>query len=658
VAALVLASRRPLAPLRPWIENLLAPAILVPVLATGGGLRYGLLRPLAHLGVLVAAVRLPGSARRSRSFLTGAMLGVVAVAGIASSTHLSLIPYLLALLAYVVVAAGRLLAISLAESKDAGGRAPAWPPLRLTVGTVGVAALAAAPLFVVLPRLRSPFAAGPLGVVTVSGFRDAVALHEIGEIKLSRRVVMRVSFPDTEPERVSPDWLYEVGATLRVYRGGAWVDGRVERSLIRARSGRPILLAQGPVPAHPRRAAIELEADPTTIFLPLGAVAIELPTGVVLARESSGALRARSAGPPLRYDVRFDPDQVRQPPPDLTDLEVAPTAGDLRELAARATASTTNTLAAALAVEQYLQRNYHYSLSVHPPLREDPVRWFLFRSREGHCEFFASSMVLMLRTLGIPARLQAGFAGGAPGGDGGYVVRDSNAHAWVIAWVDGGRAAPRTSADGAARGRATPAASFAGGAGHWQRFDPTPPEGRPGFGAGEEEPGLRWRWEQLTTAWDRWVLTFSLSDQVEGARRALEALARDGWALARQALACATLLAAVGVLWRTRHRRRPTDASFEGQAPPIARALARVVAAARRAGLTAPAGTTPREFAALASGRCPSAASSLAWLVEAHERSRYAGGHEPPGAELRRATRATLRAIRTGPTAASGADPV
>ncbi|MFI5167387.1 MAG: DUF3488 and DUF4129 domain-containing transglutaminase family protein [Thermoanaerobaculales bacterium] len=646
VAGLVLAARRPLPPLRPWVENLLAPAILVAVVAAGGGYKYGLLRPLAHLGVLVTAVRLPGSAQRSRGFLTGAMLGVVAVAGIASSTDLSLVPYLLGLLAYVVVAGGRLVTISLAERDGGGERARAWPPVRLIVGSVAVAVMVAAPVFVLLPRLRSPFAAAPLGGGAVSGFRDRIALNEIGDIKLSRRVVMRIAFPGTNRDRVSPDLLLEAGATMRIYRGGAWVDGRIQRALITARGGHPIVLVPAPTSSDLRRAAIEIEADPSTVFLPLGAVSVELPDGVVVARDSSGTLRPQAVDPPLRYEARFDPVHVQQPPPDRNDLELPSDASDLRDLAGKMIGSTTNTLAAALIIEQHLQTNYRYSLSVHPPLREDPVRWFLFSSREGHCEFFASSMVLLLRTLGIPARLQAGFAGGDWSRDGSFVVRDSNAHAWVLAWIDD-RQTDRRSLTGSevGDGGATVGASLHR-PGHWQVFDPTPLEGRPGFGGSETEAGLRLRWEQLSTVWDRWVLTFSLADQVEAARRLVEAVARNGLALVKRALALALIGAAGIVLWRTRHLRRKVEAGYEPRAPAITRALDRVVTVACKAGVAVSPGTTPRQFALRATTAYPSVTAGLSWLIEAHERSRYAGGGAPTRAELRSATHAIVRAIK------------
>ena len=131
--------------------------------------------------------------------------------------------------------------------------------------------------------------------------------------------------------------------------------------------------------------------------------------------------------------------------------------------------------ARAVAVERFLQDNYTYSLNSGVRISSaDPVAWFLLESREGHCEFFAGAMVVMLRQLGVPARMAAGYAGGdlSPDGDE-LVVREANAHAWVEVWL------------GAERG--------------WVTFDPTPAVGVPGMGGVSGLERIRWAWQQLET---------------------------------------------------------------------------------------------------------------------------------------------------------------
>ncbi len=85
----------------------------------------------------------------------------------------------------------------------------------------------------------------------------------------------------------------------------------------------------------------------------------------------------------------------------------------------------------ARAIEAYL-RTYTYSTDIPtPPAGTDPVEWFLFQNKEGYCTYYASSMVVMLRTLGVPARLATGYAPGNYNSSvGQYVVTEARAHAW------------------------------------------------------------------------------------------------------------------------------------------------------------------------------------------------------------------------------------
>jgi transglutaminase-like putative cysteine protease len=620
VALWVVSSRRPLAPPPAWLENVLAPVILVAVVAAGGA-RYGVLRPVSQLAVLVAAVRLPGCGQRSRTLSTGGILALVGVAGIASSTHPSLALYLVALLVFVLLAVGRLTGVTLAEGAAAGGRGSAWPPLRLVAGSVLVAVAVAAPLFAVLPRLRSPFAAAPFDTRSTSGFREAVMLHGLGDVKQSRRLVMRVDFPGVERGRVSPEWLRLVGATMRHYRAGGWVAGRLKSQRLVGPPERPVSLVEGPPSANLKRVEVVLEKDTGVLFAPTGAVSLTLHSPVPVTRELSGVLRIpRGTDLPLAYGVEFDPLRVEQPPPDEVDLELPPGSDDLRALAEQVAGRAGNPLAEALALEQHLQRSYHYTLGVRAPVREDPVQWFLFRSREGHCEFFASSMVLLLRTLGIPARLQAGYAGGEPDGKGGFLVRDSHAHAWVVAYVG-----------------AT-----------WRVFDPTPAEGRPGILDAPAGPALQWGWQQLESLWDRWVLTFSLADQVEIARRALDALAAARPFLLPLALGLGVLVAVV-LLFRTRQKGEREVPRLVGRPTRVTRALQRAMRSATRRGIPVPPAMTARVFTDAITPVIPGAVEPLRWLVREHERTSYAGGAPPPRREVRMAVRAVTRAIERAP---------
>src|SRR5690606_38268831 len=134
----------------------------------------------------------------------------------------------------------------------------------------------------------------------------------------------------------------------------------------------------------------------------------------------------------------------------------------MRALAADVTRDTTSFLGRARAIESYLRNNYAYTLEL-PRRGANPIDNFLFEDKRGHCEFFSTAMVLMLREAGVPARNVNGFQGGEWNDVGGYyIVRRMHAHSWVEAWIPG---------EG------------------WITFDPTPAAGLPTTRA-EESPGF------------------------------------------------------------------------------------------------------------------------------------------------------------------------
>jgi hypothetical protein len=101
-------------------------------------------------------------------------------------------------------------------------------------------------------------------------------------------------------------------------------------------------------------------------------------------------------------------------------------------------------------VETYLKRNYGYTLKLTWKPGPQPISTFLFDAKAGHCEYFASSMAILLRSAGIPTRLINGFLMGEYNPVGGsYIIRQSDAHSWVEVYVPGGG---------------------------WTEFDPTPPD--------------------------------------------------------------------------------------------------------------------------------------------------------------------------------------
>lgn len=187
-----------------------------------------------------------------------------------------------------------------------------------------------------------------------------------------------------------------------------------------------------------------------TLFAPTGLRRLSVPGGIYL-RDTLGNLTARR---PLGREETYQ-EQLEVAPDDAAVLartkRVSPTSRDMApflslpstlpprvgELAREVTQGATNPYDQALRVEEYL-RGLPYTLDVPaPPAGRDFTDYFLFDLRRGYCTYSSTAMAVMLRTLGIPTRWVQGFAVPVGGRAGTYMVRNSQAHAWVEAYFSG-----------------------------------------------------------------------------------------------------------------------------------------------------------------------------------------------------------------------------
>jgi transglutaminase-like putative cysteine protease len=172
------------------------------------------------------------------------------------------------------------------------------------------------------------------------------------------------------------------------------------------------------------------EAPDGTVDLAVLKAVPALPAGATYhARSALGAatvaqLRAAGTDYPQWVTERY-----LQLPPTVTPR--------MRELAAQIAAGKETPYDIAVAVTEYLRANIRYTPTVPPvPRGREPLDWFLFDLRRGFCNYYASAEVVLLRSLGIPARLAVGFASGKWEG-GRYLVRDKDAHAWPEVYFPG-----------------------------------------------------------------------------------------------------------------------------------------------------------------------------------------------------------------------------
>lgn len=532
-------------------------------------------------------------------------------------------------------------------------------------------------VFALFPRIGfGLFVGQKRGGVAIAGFRDRVELGHHGVVRDNPTVVMRV----VAGEKPLPPLRWR-GTAFDRYEAGVWSQSpEVKGSqAVRAEGGLFVINHAPGLPELPpdqlraRLLRQEIYLDPLdspVLFAADRPVAIdELARGRGLTtrlgftprRGPLGEMhsaRARTAG--LHY-VAYS--HLASPRPEL--LRAAAAVEDPRhehflqlprglpariaELATRITRDRRTVYDKVIAVQQHLQTHYRYTLKLTHDARLEPVDEFLFVTRRGHCEYFASSMTILLRTLGIHARSVNGFAGGEWNPYGKYLaVRQGDAHAWVeVLFANVG----------------------------WVTFDPTPAgQAAPATLQGGAAARLRQLLDTLRMRWFRHVVEYDLRQQVSILKRArrwfaptasgqAEGSRRRGWAIA----AIAVLLVVAIALYerRRRSRRRRT----EGEGPPrralpgVAQLYARFLSLLARRGHSKAPGLTPREFlgalAAPAPGRpaaqlLPEALELARRITDCYYRARFGAGDgdELPGLlrELEHALRASRGRAAGAPT--------
>jgi transglutaminase-like putative cysteine protease len=332
--------------------------------------------------------------------------------------------------------------------------------------------------FVSVPRISGGiWGKGHVKTIRTVGFSGRVDFGSFSNLKLDPTVVMRV-----EVSGNSKGPYYWRGITLDYFDGVSWSDTFDSRERVSKEDGRFQLQ-----PFERDRAVAQrifLEPMDTDLIFGLSRIAaIETEARGLFADRSGSLFIPAKRGKQFRYTAYSiadrqtaigDMDKYLQLPADTRRISAL-----ARETAGREEGD----LAKAIKIESFLRNNYTYSLSVPtPPPGMSAIEDFLFNSKRGYCEHYATAMVLMLRTLGIPARIVTGFSGGELNTYGGYIiVRESNAHSWVEAAIDD----------------------------EWMRFDPTPPV------SVERPSSLVLFVDALKMNWDRYVVAFNISDQKE-----------------------------------------------------------------------------------------------------------------------------------------------
>jgi transglutaminase-like putative cysteine protease len=493
---------------------------------------------------------------------------------------------------------------------------------RLTLQALPLAAV----LFLLFPRIPGPFWALPAAEQTgLSGLAEEIRPGDITALSLSDEVAFRVRFEGKVPPAES---LYWRGPVLERFDGRTW-------------SAVPVSPRNRASPAFSR---IGPEFGYQVVLEPQGQrwlLALETPVSWSVPRASLGpGLQLLSAEPfweRLSYRARSVANGLGAS--DAGELALAqnlrlpagrnPRAVGLARELRRESPDDRAFLSRALRL--FRDENFSYSLSP-PPLGTQPVDDFLFSTREGFCEHFASSFAVLARAGGLPARVVVGYQGGERNPFGDYwIVRQANAHAWVEVWLDGA----------------------------WQRVDPTAavaPErierGIDSTMAGSPRVSERlWRsnlfvnrlvlsWDAVNAAWDRWVLAYG-PDMQEDLLLALGFEVPRTIQLAGLAGSASVICLAV-MAFALRHRRRLRSDPGARLYATLCRRLATIV---RPRG---PAETAAHYAEAVASAR-PDLAAGIRAMTELYLRLRYGGVPDP---DLERRLAVMIRNFRPQPARA------
>ena len=514
-------------------------------------------------------------------------------------------------------------------------------------------------IFVAVPRVGQGFLSLQRGQgQRVAGFGNQIELGGFGVIRDDPTVVLRVTPLPRVDEKAPRIALRLRGTSFDNYDGKRWTRSPNPPKLLQTSDRESYTIRRPAELPRDQQLQIVLDhLDEPVVFIPYGTVALHVPARIVSAQKVTRGLFT-GPGMDLRYD---DPNELGlvytafvSKSPEEADLPALPSERRTRylqvpdgheqvaQLAHDLTRDSPGELDSAQRIMRYLQsRRFKYSLTQPDVKGQPPLPSFLFEARSGHCEYFASAMAIMLRTIGIPARNVTGFVGGRYNPYGGYyALRQGDAHSWVEAYIEG-------------RG--------------WVTYDPTP------VLRGELGPksnlwaDLQALFDALKTRWLTSVVGYDLRTQVNmlrqlsrffASRDSSAADARGGnashdfAALKRQYawlgwVVLGMLVGLLGLRWyRKRRRARQAMRGLSREVADAVRLYQDLERALESQGKPRPAGATPVEHAlALAAAGFP-LSDDVRSVTESYMRVRYGGAvlAETERAELRVAIERVRRA--------------
>lgn len=463
------------------------------------------------------------------------------------------------------------------------GKPPLWQAARLAGGMALLGAPIMVLLFVLFPRMAPLWGLPSDAMTGRSGLSASMTVGNIASLALDGSVAMRVRFDGTPPPQSA---LYFRGPVLSHFDGRAW-QARPSPLPNRLRLPADLQVAGDPV-----RYQITLEPNRLPWLLVLDAT----PLAPALAGKTARMTRElqwildQPVTDLLRYDVQSYPNfqhGPRQRVPGLEEYLALPNGFNPRTLQLAAEwqrdpryARSSNAQWVDVVLQRLRSDGYRYTLEP-GVFGQHSADEFWFDRKAGFCEHIASSFVILMRALNVPARIVTGYQGGEKNPvDDFWTVRQSDAHAWTEVWLEG-------------RGwqRVDPTSAVAPGrTGTLQRL--TPPRGAIANAIlGSVNPALainlRAAWDAVNNRWNQWVLNYTQTKQLDLLKNI--GFNEPNWQDLIYVL-CALVIAASlgGAAWSAWERH---------QQDPWLRLLQQALARLRAAGIRLTPNSTPRQMA-------------------------------------------------------------
>lgn len=396
------------------------------------------------------------------------------------------------------------------------------PPLTQALRTAGWLALWGAPvmvsLFLFFPRMTPLWGVPSDDMAGRSGLSESMRVGEVASLAMDDSVALRIRFDTPEGKEPPANALYFRGPVLSQFDGRRWQADPVLDAMAMPQlrvSGEPIHYQMLIEPSK-RRWLTLLDAAKTEPQIPPGA-----SVGRLRMSSSLQWLSWRPITDVLRVDAQSHLDFSHGPlqlTPELKRYLQLPAGSNPRtqalgehlqaELRAQPGAGADTDRLIASALQRLKTGGYTYTLEPGVVDSDHTADDFWFDSKQGFCEHIASAFAVLMRSMGVPARIVTGYQGGDRNSvDNYWTVRNSDAHAWTEVWI-AGRGWVRVDPTGAVAPSRV---------GQFQRLSPPPGAFASAVGnfvdTGTLEK-LRAVWEAVNNRWNQWVINYTQSRQL------------------------------------------------------------------------------------------------------------------------------------------------